>query len=129
LGNARLSVVQDLGRHSIGEDSAFDKLRKKGGTRFLFLGVSPSKCMTYTHYVEERLGVPYRYNRDFTGTITDDQGTARETYSLFVRYRGVIPSGNNVLEQELIGRGLMAQVPCGDSQVTAVDEPFVYDTL
>jgi aminoglycoside 3-N-acetyltransferase len=123
------SVVKDLGRHSIGADSTFDRLRAKGGVKFLFLGARPSKCMTYVHYVEERLGVPYRYNRDFTGNVTDASGTARETYTLFVRYRGVIPSETGEYEQLLVDRGLMTRVRCGDAFVFAVDEPVVYETL
>ncbi len=124
-----MSVVQDLGRNSIGEDSTFDKLRKKGGTKLLFLGASPSKCMTYVHYVEERYGVPYRYNRDFSGNITDASGTTRETYTLFVRYQGVIPCQQGKYEQLLLDKGLMAKIPCGDAFIWAVDEAILYDTL
>lgn len=121
-------VVEGLGRHSIGENSAFDKLRKKGGTKFLFFGASASQCMTYVHYVEERLGVPYRYNREFTGNITDPNGTTRETYTLFVRYHGVIPSETGEYEQYLIDKGLMAKLACGDAFISAVDESAAYDT-
>jgi aminoglycoside 3-N-acetyltransferase len=124
-----MSVVRDLGRHSIGENSTFDKLRRLGGTRFLFLGAKPSECMTYVHYVEERYGVPYRYNRDFTGSITDSAGTTQETYTLFVRYHGVIPSQTGEYEEYLLNSGLMSRVACGNGFISAVDEPIVYDTV
>jgi aminoglycoside 3-N-acetyltransferase len=123
------SIVEDIGRHSIGVDSTFDKLRAKGGTKFLFLGARPCKCMTYVHYVEERLGVPYRYNREFTGNITDASGTSTETFTLFVRYQGVQPREADDYEQFLIDNGLMLKRACGDSFIYAVDETSVYGTL
>jgi aminoglycoside 3-N-acetyltransferase len=124
-----VGLLENPGRHSIGADSTFDRLRKKGGTRFLFLGASPSDCMTYVHFVEERLRVPYRYDRDFTGSITDATSTSRETFTLFVRYRGIVPSTNGALEKLLLKRGLMKRAPCGDTFLSAVDEPAVFDTL
>ncbi|HXA51806.1 MAG TPA: AAC(3) family N-acetyltransferase, partial [Candidatus Acidoferrum sp.] len=85
--------VRDLGKHSMGEDSTFDKLHVRGqDVKFLFLGATVSECFTYSHYVEERLGSEYRYNREFTGTITDGDRTWTDTYSLFVRYKGVVGS-------------------------------------
>lgn len=122
------SIAEGLGRDSIGENSSFDKLRKKGGAKFLFFGATASQCMTYVHYVEERLGVPYRYNRDFTGNVTDCNGTTRETYTLFVRYRGVIPSERGEYEQCLMDKGLMAKLACGDAFISAVDERPAYET-
>ena len=66
-------IVTNLSRNSIGEGSTFDKLHQRGaGVKFLFLGTTVSDCFTYTHYVEERLAVPYRYNRTFTGRIGDE---------------------------------------------------------
>lgn len=124
-----LHLLENPGRHSIGTDSVFDRLHRRGGTRFLFLGASPSDCMTYVHYVEERLQVPYRYDREFTGKITDARGTAEERFMLFVRYAGVIPTTRGEYEQWLLARGLMVRVPCGDGFISAIDEPAVYETL
>jgi aminoglycoside 3-N-acetyltransferase len=124
-----LSVVQDIGHHSIGVGSTFDMLHARPGARFLFLGARPSQCMTYTHYVEERFGVPYRYNRDFTGTISDQRGSRQDTYTLFVRYQGVIPSPRDDVERQLVDRRLMHKIPCGDAFIFSVPEPAVYETV
>src|SRR5271165_1470278 len=92
-------LVTDLGRNSIGENSTFDKLHRRGaGLKFLFLGTTVSECFTYTHYVEERLAAPYRYNREFSGVITQNGRSWRDSYNLFVRYRGVVPSSDGMLE-------------------------------
>ncbi len=119
-----------LGHHSIGVDSTFDRLHHKKGVKFLFFGASLSKCFTYTHYVEEREGVPYRYQREFSGRITDAEGrTCQDSYVLFVRYRNVVPSAEGKLEQLLLERGLLRRVRCGDSFVSCVDEPPAYETI
>ncbi|MDD5309574.1 MAG: AAC(3) family N-acetyltransferase [Deltaproteobacteria bacterium] len=124
-----LDLVSNLGHRSIGADSTFDKLHRREGAKFLFFGASPSKCFTYSHYVEEREGVYYRYNRDFTGTIVDSEGRREDTYTLFVRYRNVTPSSEGILEKEMLRTGILRCAPCGDTVISTVDEPAAYETI
>jgi len=124
------ALVQNLGKHSIGANSTFDKLHQRGATvKFLFAGTTVSECFTYTHYVEERLAAPYRYNRDFTGNITDGDRTWQDTYTLFVRYKGVVPTSSGLLENDLLRRGFLRKVECGASSISCVDEPDGYETI
>lgn len=125
-----LDLVQNLGKNSIGENSTFDKLHGRGArVKFLFFGTTASECYTYTHYVEERLNVPYRYNRDFTGRINDAGRSWEDTYTLFVRYKGVVPSSSGFLERDLVRRGFLRKEACGDSSIACVDEPDGYETI
>lgn len=126
---ADLSVVRDLGKQSVGEGSTFDKLHAAKTGRFLFLGVGAAKCFTYTHYVEERERVPYRYDRPFTGTIVDGGREYQDTYNLYVRYRGVEPERTTKFEDYLVRQGLMKKVECGDNFVSSIAEPVAYDTI
>ena len=122
-------VVRDLGHHSIGAGSTFDKIHAAGDARFLFLGVSASKCFTYTHYVEERLRVPYRYDRDFTGTIIEGDERREATYTLYARYKGVVPGSSTRFEDLLVADGRMQKVACGDNFIASVAEPVAYDAM
>lgn len=123
-------LVQNLGKNSIGANSTFDKLHRRGASvKFLFLGTTVSECFTYTHYVEERLATPYRYNRDFTGNITDGDRSWKDTYTLFVRYKGVVPTSSALLEKDLLRRGLLRMVGCGASSISCLDEPDGYETI
>jgi aminoglycoside 3-N-acetyltransferase len=123
-------LVTPASRDSIGEGSTFDKLHQRGkGVKFLFMGTTVSECLTYSHYVEERLNVPYRYNRAFTGSITDGERTWQDTSQLFVRYKGVVPSSRGMLEKELLGSGLLRKVVCGASSIACVSEPDAYGTI
>lgn len=130
LTGAERDLVENLGRNSIGADSCFDRLHRRGGAvRFLFFGTTASECFTYTHYVEERLASPYRYNRPFTGRITAGDRTWEDTYTLFVRYHGVVPCPSGKLERELIRRGMMRREPCGASSISCVSEPDAWLTI
>ena len=123
-------LVQNIGKHSIGVNSTFDKLHQRGSVvKFLFFGTTVSECFTYTHYVEERLAVPYRYNRDFTGNITDGDRTSEDTYTLFVRYKGVVPTSSGMLEKDLLHRRLLRKVDCGASSISCLDEADGYQTI
>ena len=120
-------LINNTGKNSVGKDSTFDLLHGKNNVRFLFLGTSPGACMTYTHYVEAMLNVPYRYNRQFTGAITDNKGnTYEDTYTLFVRYQGVIPATDNRLQKYLLSNGSLLCAQCGDSSVYCITEKDAY---
>jgi aminoglycoside 3-N-acetyltransferase len=123
-------LVHNLGKDSIGANSTFDKLHQRGsGVKFLFFGVTVSDCFTYTHYVEERLNTPYRYNRAFSGRITNGSHSRQDTYRLFVRYHGVVPSSNGLLESDLLRRGSLQKVPCGEASIACLAEPEGYETI
>ena len=123
-------LVENLGKNSIGENSTFDKLHCRGAAvKFLFFGATVSECFTYTHYVEERLQAPYRYNRRFSGDITDGAQTWQDTYELFVRYKGVVPSASGMLEKDLFSRGLLRKAVCGATSIACLDEPDGYETI
>lgn len=122
-------LVENLGRKSIGADSTFDKLHHRKGVKFLFLGASLSNYFTYTHYVEERSNVPYRYNREFSGLITNGATTYGDTYTLFVRYWNVVPATDGRLEKYLAEKGLLRKVGYGDGTISCVNEPAAYETI
>lgn len=119
-------LVTNLGRSSCGKGSTFDKLHHRERVKFLFFGTRPAKCMTYTHYVEEMLAVPYRYHRPFTGKVRDRERETVETYDLFVRYHGVVPVRDDRFERELIAKGLVQVAPLGQTEVLSLDERVVY---
>lgn len=126
-GNADL--VDKIGRFSIGLQSTFDLLHHKKDVKFLFFGARLYKCFTYIHYVEERNAVPYRYNRNFTGTIVDGYHKREETYTLFVRYNNVIPTSEDKFEKYLMDHNLMKKKVCGDATIASIDESTAYEAI
>jgi aminoglycoside 3-N-acetyltransferase len=130
LIGADRDLVENLSKKSIGSNSTFDRLHQRHqAVKFLFLGTTVSECFTYTHYVEEQRNVSYRYNRVFRGKITSDGQTWEDAYALFVRYRGVVPSSDQMLERSLLANGALRKEACGDSSISCVDEPVAYDMI
>lgn len=118
---ADLDLVTNLGVESTGSDSTFDKLSKRDGVKFLFLGVHPGDCFTYMHYLEWKAAVPYRYNREFTGEIINNGVASTVTKKLFVRYNGVVPnSASYTYGDLLLEQGHLLREQLGDSNLSCV---------
>ncbi len=66
-----------------GERSVFAMLAELDA-KILFIGVDFEFC-TYVFYVEQRLGVPYRYFKDFHGTVVDGGVSTAVTARYYVR--------------------------------------------
>ncbi|MCR4746067.1 MAG: AAC(3) family N-acetyltransferase [Lachnospiraceae bacterium] len=72
-------------KSSFGADSPFDYCREHN-TKNVFIDVECQHSYTFVHYVEEQVGVPYRYLKDFTAHYIDENGIESErTYSMNVR--------------------------------------------
>lgn len=70
---------------SFGEDSVFAYLHNHEAYNILW-DVDYNHSFTFLHYVEETVGCPYRYIKDFAGKYIDaDQEEEERTYSMFVR--------------------------------------------
>lgn len=116
-----LDLVSNLGVQSTGKDSNFDKLNSRTNVRFLFLGVHPGDCFTYMHYLEWLAGVPYRYDRDFTGEVIDNGKSTTVTKKLFVRYNGVVPNDASYVYGDLLHeRKDLTRCTLGESSVSSV---------
>lgn len=117
------AIIKNLGKNSIGKESIFDRLHKCNNVRFLFLGTDIDQCFTHMHYIEEINNVPYRYNKKFSGNIIDEKGMCVEdTYTLYVKYRDVIPVVPKSFEEELVKQGKYIKVEFGDSTIGCFTE-------
>lgn len=79
-----------------GADSPFGLLHQMNG-KIGILDLPDQESMTFYHFVEECLEVPYRYHKHFSGTYIDADGeTSTKSFSLFVRDidRGVVTNVN-----------------------------------
>jgi aminoglycoside 3-N-acetyltransferase len=91
---------------AFGDNGIFGFLRERRA-RLLFFGVGFEYC-TYVHHVEQRLGVPYRYFKDFPGVVRHEGEDHRVTARYFVRRleEDVVPSFD-ALADELLARERM----------------------
>ena len=73
-------------KSSFGSDSPF-AFFYEAGAKNLMIDVDYQKSATFVHYVEENIGVEYRFMKDFTAGYIDSEGVfSTRTYSMYVRY-------------------------------------------
>ncbi|MCH5277954.1 MAG: AAC(3) family N-acetyltransferase [Desulfovibrionaceae bacterium] len=125
-----LNLVDGLGPFSIGADSSYDRLHHCGKeARFLFFGADMRDCFTYTHYVEAVHGVPYRYNREFSGTIVDGDQTESSRVWLYSTYANCRLTTRPVVHDALHERGQLRTATVGDGPLCCVREKDAYETI
>jgi len=72
-------------KSSFGGDSPFAYFYDNHFTN-LIIDLGFEDTGTFVHYCEEKIGVPYRLNKDFTSGYIDETGTREmRTYSMYVR--------------------------------------------
>ena len=66
-------------------NSVFGKLRDLDG-KIMVIGLSYNNSMTFFHHIEQMEGVDYRFLKQFTGEVTDENGnTYTDTFEMLVR--------------------------------------------
>jgi aminoglycoside 3-N-acetyltransferase len=84
-GGAQHDLVAMKNRSSFCMDSPFAYLHNHDG-KALVIGLTASYGISYIHYVEQTVGVAYRYEKDFTAPYVDDNNVVGDrTYSMYVR--------------------------------------------
>ncbi|MCH2547190.1 MAG: AAC(3) family N-acetyltransferase [Alphaproteobacteria bacterium] len=85
IGKQR-AVFENLANiYAYGGDSPFALLHNMDG-KIAVLDVPDQHSMTFYHYVEETLQVPYRHDKFFTGNYTNSHGhTAPARFQIYVR--------------------------------------------
>lgn len=109
-------------------DSVFGKLRDLDG-KIMVIGLSYNDSMTFFHHIEQMEGVDYRFLKQFTGEVTDENGnTYTDTFEMLVRDidKGVMtmvdPMG--ALMEEA---GIIKSLKIGDADVKLMKANEVYE--
>lgn len=114
-------------KSSYERDSVFGKLRDLDG-KIMVVGLSYTNSMTFFHHIEQMEGVDYRYLKQFTGQVTDWDGTTWiDTFEMLVRdiEKGVITEVNpmgELMEQE----GVITVHKIGEADVKLMKANEVY---
>jgi aminoglycoside 3-N-acetyltransferase len=109
-------------------NSVFGKLRDLDG-KIMVIGLSYNNSMTFFHHIEQMEGVDYRFLKQFTGEVTDENGnTYTDTFEMLVRDvdRGVMtmvdPMGA-LMEQA----GVIQSAKIGEADVKLMKANEVYE--
>ena len=89
-GKAQTELAAMKNHSAWGEDSPFAFLHRNNG-KVLTIGL-PKAVSTFIHYVEQMVGVDYRYHKDFCAPYVDEVGSSGyRTYSMYVRNLDIDP--------------------------------------
>lgn len=119
-----------IGKRCMGEGGIFAQLHHLPNVKFLFLGANPTMCFTYAHYVEALYPVPYRFEKWYTGRITDREGrTYEESYSVFAACKGITPAAMLPFKRHMVKNGWLETEPVGSSSLTCFWERDAYKAM
>jgi aminoglycoside 3-N-acetyltransferase len=128
LGKHAEFLTQERYKSSYGPNSLFAKLRQLDG-KIVVIGLRYTDSMTFFHHVEEMEGVDYRYMKEFSGMVTDEDGnTYKDTFTMLVRDldKGVItevdPMGELMEEA-----GVITVNRIGEAKVSLMKANEVYE--
>ena len=126
IGPKSKTILNNLPKSCFGEDSVYDRITKLNGKLCLIgLGLSGA---TYRHYVDQKMNIPARFSKYFSGKILEDGNERTETWEYFVRYlsENCYPdpevmeknlkkaNANNVWKKAKVGRGEILSINCID---------------
>ena len=118
IGRRAKPLLEGMSYECFGIDSFFDLLYRDDGK---IMNFGKFFDITFLHYVEKMWNVPYRYDKPFTGTISDNTGEWQRTVIYYVR--ALKEDGYDVrydmrkLGRELDRRGMLGRAPLGNSEI------------
>lgn len=131
-------LMENRAVDSFGPGTIFEKLWD-WNAKVLVIGLTPLAGVTYVHHVEQMVGVPYRYHKEFTGEYTDENGVcSQRTYRMYVRDLDIDPreiNGFLPLAEQMKSNGRIQSADYGDSvachmlRISDVDEAARRDIL
>ncbi len=123
IGPRAAELLTDVPNTCFGEGSVHDRLLRAGG-KICTLGVGLNEA-SFRHFVEEKVGVPFRFRKLFTGRIRNG-GEERKSgwvYNVRIMAPNGYPDGF-ALEKKALGEGKAraARVGLGEIQTMAARE-------
>ncbi|GAB4446315.1 MAG: hypothetical protein OHK0041_04950 [Anaerolineales bacterium] len=110
-------------------NSVFGKLRDLDG-KIMVIGLSYTNSMTFFHHIEQMEGVDYRYLKQFTGQVTDENGvTYTDTFEMLVRDidKGVVTEVNPMGElMEKAGIVKIRKIGEADVKLMKANEVYAF---
>lgn len=128
IGKNAEYICEIKNRHSYGEDSAWNRMHKLN-TKIVILGTENG--MTFSHYVDYRVGLPYLYTKIYNTPVYDNGVKIFDNTFASVRYLNYNIDwriGKEKLKkEELIAKGLMTSSSYLESTVLTVPMQPLFD--
>lgn len=129
IGGKSNYFTKEVSEYSFGIDSFWDRLWKGNGKICRF-NMSPD-YNTFIHFVERKLNVSYRYDKEFRGTSIVNGEKVNKKYYHFVRELENLNHVSNLskLEQKCKEMRLLKSEVLGRGQIIVISTKDVYDVI
>lgn len=117
-------ICDDVGRAGYGVRSAFGRLREMG-TRFVCLGTTIARSLTYIHHLEHLYGVNHMFHKIYTAPVSRGGVEVPGPWLCYVRYLGIgVEARIANLEARLAAEGALTERAWGahPNQAVALDD-------
>ena len=136
-GAYKEELMSDRSVDAFGPGTIFERMNL-WNAKVLAIGLSPLEGVTYVHHVEQMVGVPYRYHKNFTADYTDADGVCESrTYRMYVRdldidpreIDGFAPLAAKMQQEGTVLTKYYGTVPCHLMRIVDVDAAARRDIL
>lgn len=137
-GARQKELLANTSVDSFGPGTIFEKLYE-WKAKILAIGLPALHGVSYIHHVEQMVGVPYRYSKDFVADYTDAAGVcSQRAYRMYVRDLEMDPrhiNGFQPLEEQMSDQGLIQteyyreSIPCHLIRIEDLDAAVRKDIL
>ena len=87
IGPEAEAITARVARHVYGPETPEARMIERNATAVL-IGADYTNCST-VHHVEQLMGVPYRYTKEFIHPVARDGKIVREPFYMYVMYRDI----------------------------------------
>ncbi|HBQ37458.1 MAG TPA: hypothetical protein DD714_00340 [Candidatus Omnitrophica bacterium] len=120
LGHRAAELAADHPAWNVGHDTVWDRMLRQGG-KFVGLGISPRRTLSFMHQAEFLACVPYLYHKVLRGEIYAGGGLVERQFLMAVRYlQYEIAYDLSRLEADLTEKSAITQRPLGGDSVWVV---------
>ncbi len=136
-GKDSAKLLENESIDSFGPGTIFEYMHEVDA-KGISIGIPILEGLTYVHHVEQMVGVPYRYHKEFTADYTDAFGNcSKRTYRMYVRdlikdpqYRDFFwPLEKKMMEKGAILRNDYKNIPFAYCKIRDVHEAAREDIL
>jgi len=124
IGGNAVSLTENSPENSFGKSSFFDRFYRAGGK---ILNLNFDAGSTFIHYVEREIGVPYRFDKTFSGVQMRNGEKQSSNSTIWVRYLSDaalefdskafsnLALDNDLFRVEPLGRGQIGLISAEDT--------------
>ena len=119
------SMLSKIGNDTFGNNSIYAHLHKINAKIATFGTKFADNC--FFHYIEQKVGVPYRYNKEFEGVMVNGNEKKKLTFNYYVRdIKNNIISDVARFNSDLLEKKYLKKEDIGRSSIFCIDTELFY---